>query len=91
MGPCLGPIIGGFIGETVGWRWIYWVLFIFIGIVFAATVALMPETLSPVLLRRRAARLRKETGDPTFKSESELHHVSLPTKIKISLTRPLGK
>ncbi|CAE6429223.1 hypothetical protein ACGC1H_000937 [Rhizoctonia solani] len=89
MGPCIGPLIGGFIGETVGWRWIYWVLFIFVGAVFAATVFFMPETLSPVLLRRRAARLRKETGDPTLKSESELHHVSLSEKVKISLTRPL--
>ncbi|CAE6466974.1 unnamed protein product [Rhizoctonia solani] len=89
MGPCIGPLIGGFIGETVGWRWIYWVLFIFVGAVFAATVFFMPETLSPVLLRRRAARLRKETGDPMLKSESELHHVSLSEKVKISLTRPL--
>lgn len=76
---------------TVGWRWIYWVLFIFVGVVFAATVLFMPETLSPVLLRRRAARLRKETGDPTMKSESELHQISLSEKVKISLTRPLGK
>lgn len=89
MGPCIGPLIGGFIGETIGWRWIYWVLFIFVGVVFAATVLLMPETLSPVLLRRRAARLRKETGNPTFKSESELHQISLSEKVKISLTRPL--
>ncbi|CAE6487449.1 unnamed protein product [Rhizoctonia solani] len=89
MGPCIGPLIGGFIGETIGWRWIYWVLFIFVGAVFAVTVFFMPETLSPVLLRRRAARLRKATGDPTLKSESELHHVSLAEKVKISLTRPL--
>jgi MFS family permease len=91
MGPCIGPLIGGFIGETIGWRWIYWVLFIFVGVVFAATVVLMPETLSPVLLRRRAARLRKETGDSTYKSESELHQISLSEKVKISLTRPLSE
>ncbi|KAJ1308427.1 hypothetical protein OPQ81_004132 [Rhizoctonia solani] len=89
MGPCIGPLIGGFIGETIGWRWIYWVLFIFVGTVFVATVLMMPETLSPVLLRRRAARLRRETGDPTLKSESELHHFSVAEKVKISLTRPL--
>ncbi|QRV87327.1 major facilitator superfamily transporter [Ceratobasidium sp. AG-Ba] len=89
MGPCIGPIVGGFIGETVGWRWIYWVLFIFVGVVFVATVFLMPETLSPVLLRRRAQRLREKTGDMTLKTESELHHVSLAEKVKISLTRPL--
>ncbi|KAG9075878.1 hypothetical protein FS749_012416 [Ceratobasidium sp. UAMH 11750] len=89
MGPCIGPLIGGFIGETIGWRWIYWVLFIFVGVVFGATVLLMPETLSPVLLRRRAKRLRKETGDETLKSEAELHHIGLAEKVKISLTRPL--
>jgi hypothetical protein len=60
-------------------------------VVFAATVLFMPETLGPVLLRRRAARLRKETGDPTLKSENELHNVTLTEKVKISLTRPLSK
>ncbi|KAG8677986.1 hypothetical protein FRC09_020221, partial [Ceratobasidium sp. 395] len=89
MGPCVGPLIGGFIGETIGWRWIYWVLFIFVGVVFIATVLLMPETLSSVLLRRRAERLRKETGDETLKSEAELLQVSMADKVKISLTRPL--
>ncbi|KAG8752407.1 hypothetical protein FRC12_011991 [Ceratobasidium sp. 428] len=89
VGPCVGPLIGGFIGETIGWRWIYWVLFIFVGVVFIATVLLMPETLSSVLLRRRAERLRKETGDETLKSEAELLQVSMADKVKISLTRPL--
>ena len=22
MGPTLGPIVGGFVDETIGWRWL---------------------------------------------------------------------
>lgn len=29
-GPVLGPIAGGFIGENVSWRWLFWVLTIFV-------------------------------------------------------------
>lgn len=47
--PVLGPLIGGFIGETVGWRWIYWVLFIFIGCVWVTTF-FVPETFAVVLV-----------------------------------------
>jgi len=24
LGPALGPIIGGFVTETAGWRWMFW-------------------------------------------------------------------
>jgi multidrug resistance protein len=26
LGPCIGPIAGGFIVESIGWRWVYWVI-----------------------------------------------------------------
>ncbi|KAF7623683.1 hypothetical protein AFLA_007410 [Aspergillus flavus NRRL3357] len=28
IGPVAGPIAGGFLGEEVGWRWVFWVLLI---------------------------------------------------------------
>jgi len=45
MGPCIGPMIGGWIGMRAGWRWIYWVLFIFVGACFIFTL-FIPETLA---------------------------------------------
>ena len=62
MGPVLGPIMGGFISLTVGWRWVQGVCCVFIGIVWIVGIFLIPETYGPVLLRRTAKRLSQETG-----------------------------
>ena len=86
-GPVLGPIVGGFVGETVGWRWIYWVQMIFAG-VMALFKCTIPETFSPVILKRRARKLRKETGDPNIATEQELFKVPFSQLIIETLVRP---
>ncbi|KAL1759618.1 major facilitator superfamily domain-containing protein [Schizophyllum commune] len=88
IGPCIGPLIGGFIGQTIGWRWIYWVLFIFLGACVVLTL-IMPETLAPVLLRRKAERIRKETGDQSYRTLAEIEHRPFKVIIKEALLRPL--
>ncbi|KAJ8514115.1 hypothetical protein ONZ45_g8269 [Pleurotus djamor] len=88
MGPCIGPMIGGWIGELAGWRWLYWVLFILVGVCFAFSL-FIPETLAPLLLKRKAARLRKETGDDSYVTEAEFHRVPLSQSLKVALLRPL--
>ncbi|EDR03497.1 MFS polyamine transporter [Laccaria bicolor S238N-H82] len=87
LGPCVGPIIGGWIGQRAGWRWIYWVLFIFVGATFLFTLV-MPETLAPVLLKKKAARLRKETGDPMYRTLEELEKKPFKEVVVIALLRP---
>jgi MFS family permease len=42
--PCLGPLVGGYIAESVSWRWIYWVLLIFSGVCWLVSFAFLPET-----------------------------------------------
>ncbi|KIJ54461.1 hypothetical protein M422DRAFT_73490 [Sphaerobolus stellatus SS14] len=88
MGPCIGPLLGGFIGEGAGWRWIYWVLFIFLAFCVVLTL-FIPETLAPILLRRKAAALRKKTGDEKYRSLQELERIPTSEVLKISLLRPL--
>ncbi|KAG6864400.1 hypothetical protein C0991_009870 [Blastosporella zonata] len=89
LGPCLGPIVGGWIGERAGWRWLYWVLFIFVGVCFIFTL-IVPETLAPVLLRRKAERLRKETGDDRYRTLDELERLPLTQTLKIAISRPIA-
>ncbi|KAG6873057.1 hypothetical protein C0995_003537 [Termitomyces sp. Mi166 len=87
LGPCLGPIVGSWIGQRAGWRWIYWVLFILVGFVFVLAVT-VPETYGPVLLKKKAARLRKETGDDSYSTRVEMDRRPFLTTLKIALTRP---
>ncbi|KAF5368931.1 hypothetical protein D9758_002914 [Tetrapyrgos nigripes] len=88
MGPVLGPLIGGWIGQEVGWRWIYWVLFIFTGLCFALTL-FMPETLATALLSKKAKKLRESTGDQSYRSLEELGRPPFSETMKIALSRPL--
>ncbi|CAK5275963.1 unnamed protein product [Mycena citricolor] len=86
-GPVLGPIVGGFVGQSIGWRWIMWVNMIFAGVVllFCATI---PETFAPVLLRKRAAAYRAETGRDDIVTEQELFKKSFAHMLIDTLIRP---
>ncbi|ROV99971.1 hypothetical protein VMCG_06274 [Cytospora schulzeri] len=62
LGPCIGPIIGGFVTITIGWRWVQGICCIFVGIVWIVGSIFLPETYTPVLLQRKAKQLSRETG-----------------------------
>lgn len=60
IGPVMGPIIGGFITQSyLAWRWVFWIMMIFAGLCWVITVLFLPETFAPILLMRKAKRLRK--------------------------------
>ncbi|OTB08719.1 hypothetical protein M426DRAFT_316738 [Hypoxylon sp. CI-4A] len=44
LAPAVGPIIGGILSQFVGWRWIFWLLAILAGVVFAIHAFFLPET-----------------------------------------------
>ncbi|KAH1665558.1 hypothetical protein KXX15_008390 [Aspergillus fumigatus] len=69
MGPVVGPIAGGYLAEAAGWRWIFWVISMAGGAVFAFSLVFQTETYEPVLLQRRVDQLRKEAGDMTLRSK----------------------
>ena len=91
IGPAAGPLVGGAITSATnaehGWRYIYWTLFAFVGIVWIITV-FTKETLASVILQRRAKKLRKETGDDRYKTVQELNPMSMRTVLTVSLLRP---
>ncbi|KAK0185633.1 MFS general substrate transporter [Armillaria mellea] len=88
-GAALGPLVGGFIGVTVGWRWILWVNLIFAGVVFLFCLTI-PETFAPVLLQKRAAKLRSKTGRDDIVTEQEIFRTSFADLITDTLIRPFG-
>lgn len=89
LGPVIGPLIGGYIGDNAGWRWLYWVLLIFSGFVYASVVLFLPETSHGFILKRRAKKLRKLTGDETYRAISELKKRSISETAKETLSRPI--
>ena len=90
MGPTLGPIVGGFVGESVGWRWIQGVIAIFTGALWILGTFTIPETYAPVLLRKRATALSEQTGQ-NYRSGLEIARGPPPTiaeSFKVALSRP---
>jgi len=59
-----------------------------LGISFALTL-FIPETLAPVLLRKKAEKLRKETGDQSYRTVEELERLPFAETLKIALFRPI--
>ncbi|KAI0019470.1 MFS multidrug transporter-like protein [Xylariomycetidae sp. FL0641] len=90
-GSALGPILGGFIVEYTTWRWMFWSTAIFQVVLELASFPLVDETYGPLLLRRRAAKLREETNDARYYAEVETRESgrSASWKLRRSLTRPL--
>jgi multidrug resistance protein len=88
LSPAAGPMIGGFVGENVGWRWVEGVMAIFTGIVWIIICFLLPETYSPFLLHERANELSRVTGKvyrSTFEAEKVIKFGEV---LKVALSRP---
>ncbi|KAI0875386.1 major facilitator superfamily transporter [Hypoxylon argillaceum] len=88
-GPLLAPIISGFCSATIGWRWTFWVALIYASATIIPVLFLLPETYAPVLLSRRAQKLRK--ADPTLRvyAAFELEDKEFKQVVTKVLTRPI--
>lgn len=89
LGPVIGPIVGGFVGETIGWRWVEGIMAIFTGVLWIFGTLTIPETYSPVILRRRAKKLSQMTGKHYISILEKRQGRSTPKEaFKRSLSRP---
>lgn len=88
-GPVIGPIVCGWI--NVGSHRLdlfFWVNMAFSGAVLIV-VGLIPETYAPVILKRRASKLRKETANRNIITEQEKVKLTFHEIIRTSLIRPI--
>ncbi|CAO1618492.1 unnamed protein product [Sympodiomycopsis kandeliae] len=90
-GPALGPIIGGFIYVSgTDWRWLFWVCTIFSGACFILTALTLPETYAPALIKRKAQRIRKETGDERYKAPLEMVNTTASGLLQATFLKPFA-
>lgn len=88
LGPAIGPITGGFLGQAAGWRWVMGMLAIFCGSVLLLMFIFSSETYSPLLLRDRATKLSKVTGKVYRYRADAAKPFSVVNLFKASLVRP---
>ncbi|PYH89981.1 MFS general substrate transporter [Aspergillus ellipticus CBS 707.79] len=87
-GASLGPILGGLINSWASWRWSFYFLLIWASLQSVLMMVFVPETYHPVLLRNRACKLRRETGDGRWRAPIEKLDRSVLKTVLRSLYRP---
>ena len=88
-GPVLGGIVNGFISVDSGrYDLMVWMNMAFAGVMWIL-MATIPETYAPVILKKRAKRLRKETGNDNIMTEQEAKPLSFMELVNNNLVRPL--
>ncbi|KAI1877259.1 uncharacterized protein JN550_001331 [Neoarthrinium moseri] len=88
IGPAIGPLVGGWLSMAKGWRWLYWIQLILAGAVWILITFTVPETYAPTILKRRAEKMRKQSGEPGHVTEQELDKRPLSQRMRLFLLRP---
>lgn len=89
VGPVAGPVVGGFITMSyLGWRWTEYITAIMAFFLGTLGFLIVPETFEPVLLKRRAQRLRHETRNWALHAKSEENPVDLKLIAHKYILRP---
>lgn len=89
LGPTIGPIAGGFLAQSKGWRWNMGMMTIFSGVMLILGLLFVPETYAPVILRKRAQKLRLLTGNVYRTKEDAARGKIAPSKaLSTALLRP---
>jgi multidrug resistance protein len=90
VGPLAGPIAGSFITASyLGWRWTEWLTLILMAFFGTVAVIVVPETSQPILLSRRAKKIRFETKNWAIHAAHDEQQVDIKAIVVKYLLRPL--
>ncbi|KAH3911925.1 hypothetical protein HBH56_130480 [Parastagonospora nodorum] len=89
IGPILGPIVGSrIVVSSLGWRWIEYLIAIASLANALITYPILTETFGPVLLTRRAKRMRSMTQNWAYHSKSEQNALTTRDILSQCLAKP---
>ncbi|KAI1342559.1 MFS general substrate transporter [Xylariaceae sp. FL0016] len=89
VGGAVGPAIAGAIAESLGWRQVVWMSAILAIACELAFLTCFRETYKVPILRRKAAKLREETGNPSLQTVYDVDDGrSEARKIGAAIIRP---
>ncbi len=72
LGGAVGPAVSGAVAETLGWRSVVLASVVLAGACELVFLSCFRETYRVPILRRRAARLRRETGNASLRTVYDL-------------------
>ncbi|KAG6878237.1 hypothetical protein C0993_010359 [Termitomyces sp. T159_Od127] len=88
IGPVIGPIVSGYMIENnVSWRWVFWVMMIFAGVCTIGVIVLVPESYAPIILLKKAKKLRK--SEPVANKDIYAEHEKQDWSIRGVMHRTL--
>ena len=90
IGPVTGPIAGAWIvqNDALGWRWTAWIILIISAPAGIFAFLAIPESCAEIILHRKAAKLRAETGNQALYSKRDQKPVDWDALRKVYFTRP---
>lgn len=90
VGPSIAPIIGGFVVQAKGWRWVLYTLCIINAAIALLGTLFYVETYTPALLKKKAQQLRQKTGNMNLHTIYEISNGETTLeKLKGTVSRPL--
>lgn len=89
MGPVIGPIAGGFIAETIGFKYIFIVIVGFTGVGLLIGIPFLRETYAPVIRLRRARAMNDHEMAAKVHPDVAASDRGATHLIWINLSRPI--
>ena len=88
VGPVIGPVAGGFIAQTIGFKYIFVVIGALCAVAAALGIPFLRETYHPVIRLRRA----RQSSDPEAAARAHPHlqaeHAGKLHRLYVDMTRP---
>lgn len=95
LGPIIGPVIAGYLTDSLGFRWMLWIVVILAGATFAFTLIFLEETYAPVIAIRetRLKRRGHTVSSPVLWQvlKQRFYFVAIPVSPKSLITDHLSR